>query len=69
MHARSSDIDTVIVGGQLRVKDGELVGVDIKGLLPKLEQSKRSIVERVRQARSEQSDMGQAYETLIAGKP
>lgn len=68
MHARSSDIDTVIVDGQLRVKDGELVGVDIKGLLPKLEQSKRSILERVQQARSEQSDMSKAYESLIAGE-
>jgi cytosine/adenosine deaminase-related metal-dependent hydrolase len=68
MHARSSDVDTVIVDGQVRVRGGELVGVDVKGLLPKLEQSKRSIVDRVQQARSEQSDMSKAYDSLIAGK-
>ncbi|MDB5407979.1 MAG: amidohydrolase [Rhodospirillales bacterium] len=68
MHARSNDIDTVIVDGQVRVRGGELIGVDIKGLLPKLEESKRLILDRVQQARSEQSNMSKAYESLISGK-
>jgi 5-methylthioadenosine/S-adenosylhomocysteine deaminase len=68
MHARSSDIDTVLVDGHVRVRSGELVGVDLKGLLPKLERSKRSILDRVQQARSEQNEMSKAYESLIGSK-
>jgi 5-methylthioadenosine/S-adenosylhomocysteine deaminase len=69
MHARSSDIDTVIVDGRVRVKKGELVGIDTENLINRLEQSRRSILDRVQQTHTEQSDMGRAYESLITGKP
>jgi 5-methylthioadenosine/S-adenosylhomocysteine deaminase len=68
MHARASDVDMVIVDGEIRVSGGEPVGVEMRQLMAKLERSKHGILERVARARAEHSDMSRAYEALITGK-
>jgi hypothetical protein len=68
MHARTSDIETVMVDGNIRVAGGEPVGIDTRRLLAKLDRSKQGILDRVATARAERSDMSRAYEVLITGK-
>jgi cytosine/adenosine deaminase-related metal-dependent hydrolase len=68
MHARSSDIDTVLVEGQLRVSKGRLVGVDVSSVVKRVRASQATIFERLEKGRDEESETVKAYDALLAAK-